>query len=400
VHSWRWALGLLTIVNLLNYLDRYVVSALVESLRASELKITDTQAGLLMTSFLLVYTFSSPFFGNIADKGNRPRTMSIGIALWSLATAAAGFAQSFTSLFISRAVVGIGEAAYGTIAPTLIMDKVEAKSHGRAFALFYLAIPVGAALGYVIGGLVDAHFGWRAAFFVAGVPGLICAVMVWNLPDRGPTKSHAAAKSSTSIASTITSYATLLKQRTYRNLVIGYALNTFGMGALAFWMPSFLERVHGLPREAATTHFGAVVVGTGIVGTLIGGWLSDRWSRTNPAAPIWIGGLACLLGAPLIALALQPVPILPFWPLVIAAELLIFMATGPINVAIIKAAPEHLRGAGVALSILLIHIFGDVPSPPLVGWISDGVGLATGIILVPISIGMGSLFWIREAFYK
>lgn len=397
--SSRWALGLLTAVNLLNYLDRYVVSALVESLRASELQITDTQAGLLMTSFLLVYTFSSPFFGNIADKGNRPRSMSIGIALWSLATAAAGFAQSFTSLFLSRAVVGIGEAAYGTIAPTLIIDKVAAKSQGRAFALFYLAIPVGAALGYVIGGLVDAHYGWRAAFFIAGMPGLVCAALVWRLPDR-ETPMALQTKSIHSLPETFKNYVALLKLRTYRNLAIGYALNTFGMGALAFWMPSFLERIHGLPRESATTHFGAVVVVTGILGTLAGGWLSDRWSRTNPAAPIWIGGLACLFGAPLIALALQPQPLLPFWPLVIGAELLIFMATGPINVAIIKAAPENLRGAGVALSILLIHIFGDVPSPPLVGWISDSVGLATGIALVPISIGLGSLFWIREASYK
>ncbi len=386
---------LLTLVNLMNYLDRYIVAALVESLRKSELQLTDAQAGLLMTSFLLVYTLSSPYFGRVADTGNRPRVMAVGVGLWSIATALAAFAQSFHSLLATRALVGVGEAAYGTIAPTLIVDSTPKNRHGIAFAIFYLAIPVGSALGYVCGGLMDVHFGWRAAFLLAGIPGMILAFLIWRLADS--QKPNLSSRPKNQKHSILRDYKFLLFLRRYRNLVLGYTFNTFAMGALAFWMPAFLERELGMDRQSATSSFGAVVVMTGIIGTFSGGWLSDRLSKRTPNGPIWVAGLSCLLGAPLVALILRSDPLIPFWFGMIAAQLLVFMSTGPVNLALISAAPEGLRGAGLALSILMIHLLGDVPSPPLVGWLSDHYGLELALQIIPFALGLGSIFWVYEA---
>ena len=160
-------LAVLTLINLLNYLDRYVVSALVESLKKSELRLSDTQAGLLMTGFILVYMCTSPFFGVLGDRMSRTRLLSFGVAVWSAATALAGLSWNFLTLFFCRAAVGIGEAAYGTISPALLSDYFAPRLRGRVFAVFYAAIPIGAALGYVVGGLMDRSYGWLAAFFIA-----------------------------------------------------------------------------------------------------------------------------------------------------------------------------------------------------------------------------------------
>jgi MFS family permease len=156
-------LAVLAFINLFNYLDRYVVSALVESLKHSEIALTDADLGFLMTGFLLVYMLAAPVFGVLGDRNARPRLIAFGVGCWSLATAASGFAGSYAALLAARAMVGIGEAAYGTIAPSLIADYFPAGQRGRVMAFFFCAIPVGSALGYVVGGLVDAHFGWRAA---------------------------------------------------------------------------------------------------------------------------------------------------------------------------------------------------------------------------------------------
>ena len=176
-------LAVLTLINLFNYLDRFVVASLVESLRDSELRLTDTQSGALMTGFIVVYMVASPFFGVLGDKGSRPRLLALGVFVWSLATAAAGLAKSFASLFAARAAVGIGEAAYGTIAPSLLADYFSKEKRGRVYAIFFCAIPIGSALGYIVGGYADTHLGWRSAFFVAGLPGLLLAFLALTLPD-------------------------------------------------------------------------------------------------------------------------------------------------------------------------------------------------------------------------
>ena len=179
----RAALVVLTLLNLLNYLDRFVLASLVESLKASELHLSDKQLGALATGFILVYMLTSPIFGTLGDRKQRPRLLAIGVGIWSLATALGGFARSFAGLFTARASVGVGEAAYGTIAPAMLADHFPIERRGRIFAIFFAAIPIGSAAGYVLGGLADQKFGWRSAFFIAGAPGLVLALLCLLLPD-------------------------------------------------------------------------------------------------------------------------------------------------------------------------------------------------------------------------
>src|ERR1051325_4005937 len=181
-----YTLGVLTFINLFNYVDRWVVSAVVESLRKSELHLSDTQIGFIPTGFLIVYMLTSPVFGTLGDRRRRPPLIALGVAIWSIATALAGFARGFVSLMITRSTVGVGEAAYGTIAPALLADAFPIEKRGRVFSIFFAAIPVGSAAGYVLGGLVDQHYGWRAAFFIAGTPGIILSLLVLGVKDPSP----------------------------------------------------------------------------------------------------------------------------------------------------------------------------------------------------------------------
>ena len=187
------ALAVLAFINLFSYLDRYVISGALEGLKG-DLKLSDTQLGSLMFGFLLVYSLLAPIFGALGDRRSRPRLIALGVACWSFATAMSGLAINFLSLFAARAAVGVGEASYVTIAPSLLSDYFPVRQRGRVMAIFFCAIPVGTALGYVVGGFVSTHFGWRAAFWVAGVPGLALAALCLLLrdPPRG-IQDHAIA---------------------------------------------------------------------------------------------------------------------------------------------------------------------------------------------------------------
>src|SRR2546421_2468178 len=187
----RAGLLVLTLINLFNYLDRWIVAALAESMKHSELRLSDAQLGSLMTGFLIVYMLAAPLFGSLGDKRSGPRLLSLGVGIGSIATALAGLARNYAGLFAARAAVGIGEAAYGTISPALLADYFPRERRGRVFAVFFAAIPIGSALGYIVGGLVDRYFGWRQAFFVAGVPGLVLAFLALRLydPPRGAQDS-------------------------------------------------------------------------------------------------------------------------------------------------------------------------------------------------------------------
>jgi MFS family permease len=216
-------LAVLTFINLFNYLDRFVVASLVESLRASELKLSDVQSGALMTGFIVVYMVASPLFGVLGDRGSRPRLLALGVFVWSLATAAAGLARSFAALFAARAAVGIGEAAYGTIAPSLLADYFPREKRGRVYAIFFCAIPIGSALGYIVGGWADTHLGWRSAFFVAGLPGLLLALLALTLPDppRGVMDTPEEVPAGEPTKAGWGSYLALARNRPFRIAVLG-----------------------------------------------------------------------------------------------------------------------------------------------------------------------------------
>jgi len=394
------------VINLVNYLDRYLVAALTESLKHSELHPSDTQLGLLMTGFLVVYLLVAPVFGALGDTRSRPRLLGIGVAVWSVATAASGLVRSYGALFAARAVVGIGEAAYGTISPALLADSFPRARRGRVFSIFFAAMPVGAALGYVVGGLIDHYFGWRYAFFVAGVPGLVLAALALRLYD--PARGAQDAPEGQAIGETggaraprggapRAAYAALLRNRPYVLTVLGYAAYTFAIGALAFWTPSFLERARGIPKAQATVQFGAIVVATGFLGTYGGGWLGDYALRVSKQAYLWVSGLVTLAAAPLTLLALAATTPAVYWTAIVAAELCLFASTGPINSAIVNLVSPHMRATAVALSIFAIHVLGDVPSPSLVGAISDARSLDQAVLIIPVAVLVGGAIWTYAA---
>jgi predicted MFS family arabinose efflux permease len=384
----RAALLLLTGVNLLNYLDRYVVSALVESLRSSELHLSDPQLGLLMSSFLLFYLVASPVFGSWGDRGSRPKLIAAGVAVWSVATAFAGLARGFGQLLFARSAVGIGEASYGTIAPAYLADRFPAKRRGRVMSVFYSALPVGAAAGYIAGGLLDRRFGWRAAFFLAGAPGLLLAFAVSRLPDPHHETAGQPA---------LSSFRDLIRNSLYRSIVLGYAAYTFALGALAFWTPAYLERARGMARTQATVQFGLIVVATGFAGTFAGGWLADSLRRRTPQSDLWVAGIATLAAVPAVWVAFSsPSRGVSIFALTIA-EVLLFLPTGPVNSAILGAAPPGRRATAMALSIFAIHLFGDIPSPPLIGLLSRATSLETAFRWLPGPILVAGMIWCTAA---
>jgi MFS transporter, Spinster family, sphingosine-1-phosphate transporter len=392
------ALAVLTFINLFNYLDRYILSTLVESLRRSELHITDTQAGSLMSGFLIVFALVGPIFGFLGDSRSRPRLVAFGVACWSVATALSGFAWSFASLFAARALVGVGEAAYVTIGPSLLSDYFPRAERGRVMAIFFCAIPVGSALGYVVGGLMDVHFGWRTAFFVAGTPGLILALLclALNDPPRGGQDGEATTEPRAA-ARPIANYLALLKNRPYAITIVGYAAYTFALGGLASWMPSFLERIRHVPEQSATFDFGLIVVVTGFVGTFAGGWLGDFCARYTQRAYLWISAVATLVAAPFAWIALTVASPRTYLVCMVIAQLLMFLSTGPINATIVNLVLPTQRASANALGVLSIHLLGDVPAPLLIGWISTHSSLQQGVKIVPVAILVSGLIWIFGA---
>jgi MFS family permease len=412
--SAAWGLAILSFINLFNYLDRYLVSALVERLKHSELALTDAQLGSLMSGFLAVYTLTAPVFGALGDRRSRPRLIAFGVACWSVATALSGLAGGYVWLFAARASVGIGEAAYGTIAPSLLSDYFPVAQRGRVMAIFFCAIPVGSALGYMVGGGVGAHFGWRAAFFVAGIPGLALALLCLSLkdPPRGdqdkpasgaanstppPVASQAkraeAADDRGLGAATKATYLRLLKNKPYVFTVLGYAAYTFAMGGLAYWMPAFLERVRGISPEKSTFQFGEIVVITGFLGTFLGGWLGDYCAKYSKQAYLVVSAAATLLAAPFVWFALTTASSTAYLACMVMAQLLMFLSTGPINASIVNLVLPTQRASAVALEVFAIHLLGDAISPYLIGAVSDASSLAQAVKIVPVAVVIAGVLW-------
>jgi sugar phosphate permease len=291
-------------------------------------------------------------------------------------------------------------------------------------AIFFCAIPVGSALGYVVGGLVDKHYGWRAAFFVAGVPGLLLAALCLLLldPPRGaldasagpadaahPDPEHGAGADIAGFApsgtppsktapgsirkDTWTAYGRLMHNKPYVLTILGYAAYTFAVGGLAVWMPAFLERARGIPRSEATVSFGAIVVITGFIGTFVGGWLGDACAKYSRQAYLWLSAIATLVAAPFVWMALTTGSHTMYLVCMVCAQLLLFLSTGPINAAILNLVSAGERATAIALGVFAIHLFGDALSPPLIGALSDHFSLAQAVKIVPIAVVIGAGIW-------
>jgi MFS transporter, Spinster family, sphingosine-1-phosphate transporter len=390
VRSARAALGVLTGLNVLNYADRYVGAAMLP-LILSSLALSDAEGGLLQSAFILSYSLFSPLAGWLGDRWARLRLAASGVLVWSVATIASGLAPTYATLLLARTVIGVGEASYAIVTPSLLSDFYPPERRTRVFAIFYAAIPVGTALGYAVGGTIGSAFGWRAAFFVAGIPGALLALSLLALaePERGASDA-AAAQPATPLALG-PSLRALAARRSYLYNTVAQVLYTFAMGGLATWMPTYYVRERGLALGTASTTFGLLLLIAGFAGTVLGGQLTDRLAKRLRGAQFAISGwslavaLAFTLGA-----VLAPPPAI-FWPCTFVTLFLLFLNIGPLNAAMANVLPADLRARGFALSTMAMHLLGDAASPWLIGVLSDYVGLTVPILAAGIMLALAGL---------
>jgi MFS family permease len=392
VRSPRAILGLLTALNLLNYLDRLVLAAVLERVQ-DELKLDNFEGGLLATVFLVGYFLTSPIFGRMADRGSRKRLIAFGVAVWSLATIGTGLSRNFPMLVAMRAFVGVGEASYATLAPTIIDDLAPPAQKSRWLAIFFVATPVGSALGYLVGGAIEARWGWRQAFLVAGGPGLLLAATCLLIEE--PKKKALEAKESV-----LENVRTLTRIPAYLHGVLGYAAYTFAVGAFAFWAPTFLFRTFKMPLAQANFVFGGVTVLAGVVGTALGGWISDHAAARRGGgdkavvrAGLWVCSVGSFIGAPLCVFCFLAPTSLIFFVGAFFCEAALFLNSSPINAVILRAVPEERRPGAMALCITAMHILGDLWSPPLVGKAIDLLPMRLAMMLVPAAVLGSAFFW-------
>jgi len=402
--SSRWSrapgviLGALTTLNALNYLDRYVAAATLPLILA-DLAISDAQGGLLQSLFIVAYSLACAPAGWLGDVGSRLRLVASGVFVWSLATVASGLAPTYGWLLLARAVIGVGEASYAVVTPSLLSDCYPAERRARVLGVFYAAIPIGAALGYIVGGVVGEAYGWRAAFFIAGAPGAVLAFLLLRLtePTRG---AQDVARGAAVPLGFRPSLRALASRRSYVVNTAAQVIYTFTMGGLATWMPTYFVRERGLPLGSASATFGLLLVVAGFAGTLLGGRIATAVARRQPGADFIVSGwsLAASIVFTLVAV-LAPQPAV-FWPAMFVTLLLIFVNVGPLNAAMANVLPAELRARGFAVTTLLMHLLGDAASPWLIGVASDQIGLrvpvlVTGCLLaaagVVLLVGRGTL---------
>jgi MFS family permease len=383
-------LAVLTGLNGLNYLDRYVTAATLPLILA-DLALSDTAGGLLQSAFILTYSLACPVAGWLGDRQPRMRLAAAGVFVWSVATVASGLAPTYALLLVARAVIGVGEASYAVVTPSLLSDCYPPDRRARVLGIFYAAIPVGTALGYVLGGLVGEAFGWRAAFFVAGAPGALLAFLLTRLPEpqRGALDPHGVGPPAPlGIGAALRALAA---RRSYVVNTAAQVIYTFAMGGLATWMPTYFVRERGIPLGTAASTFGLILVVAGFAGTLVGGRLSDGFAKRAQSAHFALsGGTLVASVAFTLPAILAPDPVV-FWPAMFVTLFLLFMNIGPLNAAMANVLPADLRARGFAVTTMVIHLLGDAASPWLIGVASDRVGLTVPVLVTGCMLAVAGL---------
>jgi len=394
----RATAGLLLLcgINLVNFADRYVVGGVQElikrdpglpgGMRDALGHLDDASLGALTTVFVLVFMLASPFTGWLGDRISRKALVFGGVLVWSLATLGSGLAQSFGTLLLARAFIGAGEAGYATVAPSLIADLYPESSRGKAMGGYNAVMPLGAALGFAVGGTIGALYSWRAAFLVAGVPGLALAAAFLFLPEPERGRFDAAEVKRSALGPRAT-LAALVRNRDFVINTAGQVLFTFTIGGLANWMPSFLVRSVGLGQAQAGQDFGILLATAGILGTIAGTAAGEWAQRRHPRGYFRISGWSLLAAAPCIALLATAPGVKATLCITFVALFLVFCNGAPLYTALMNCVPPGLRSSTVAFNLLAIHLLGDAISPPIVGAISDASGslaLAVGLCAVPV----------------
>jgi MFS family permease len=379
----RTALLMLTALNLLNYVDRSVLFA-VQPLVQSEFHVSNAQLGYLTSAFLGCYMIAAPFTGPLADRYSRKLIIVLGAVFWSGLTLLTAFTHTYWELLIRHTLVGVGEATFVTIAPTFVADLFEEKRRGRIFGIFYLAIPVGTAAGYLLGGKLGPEYGWRFPFYIAAAPGFLLAISVLFLKE--PARGQFDSLRETPERGTLFGLA---RNPAFWTVTLGMAAGTFSLGGIQVWMPTFLSQARGYSLQDANQLFGIIVVIDGIVASLFGGWLGDRLLPRMKGAYYFVSALSMGLGVPVMIVALffrGRVMI----PAIAVAAFLLLLNTSPLNTALVNAVGAHIRATAIAVNIFIFHLLGDVPSPTLMGYVADRHSLQMAFILPVIAMAISS----------
>ncbi len=402
------ALALLLAINLFNYIDRYILAAIEPLISDHFFAATDDSAmaktGALATAFLVSYMLLAPLFGWLADRFSRWLIIAFGVGLWSLASGASGLAnlhsdlaRGFLMLVITRVFVGVGEAAYGPAAPTIISDLYPVEKRGRMLSFFYVAIPVGSAIGYAFGGSVGQHWGWQWPFYLVTIPGLGLAALCLLMKDpRGVRARSQATQAKPKI--TLADVLALFRIRSYTMNTAAMAAMTFAMGGISFWVPRYLykDRAADFGGHPDLGHinftFGAITASAGLLATILGGWTGDRVRRRYPSAYFLVSALTIFFAFPATVLMLRT-PFPNAWVLVFFAVFFLFFNTGPANAALANVTPPATRATAFALNILIIHVFGDAISPPLIGWIAGKTSMNFAFLVVSAMMVVASACW-------
>ena len=388
----RTALALLLGINLFNYIDRFVLAAVEPNIRATFFAPGDPDAmwrtGLLAPAFLLTYMVSAPVLGLLADRFSRWLIVGVCVILWSFATAASGFALTFAALFATRIFVGIGEGGYGPAAPTILADYFTQQTRGRIMAIFCAAIPVGSALGYVVGGLINHQLGWRWAFYIVAVPGIILGLICFFQKDprtrAGLSQERKRARKE--------DYLALVRTRSFVFNCLAQTAMTFALGGLAFWMSAYLIFRNQSP-ELATPIFGGITVVAGLLSTLLGGFVADRLQKRFSGSYFLVSGIGMLLAFPLfIGMLYAPFPLA--WFFLFGSVFFVFLNTGPSNAALANVAGPKVRATAFALNILIIHLLGDALSPPLLGAIAGRSNMNVAFLVIGAAMLVAGVIWL------
>ena len=379
----RTALIVLTALNLLNYADRNVLYA-VQPLVQDEFHLSKTQIGYLTSAFLGFYMIAAPFVGPLADRYSRKLIIVFGAVFWSGLTLLTAVTHTYGELLVRHTLVGVGEATFVTIAPTFVADLFSEDKRGRILGVFYLAIPVGSAAGYVVGGYLAPIYGWRFPFYIAAIPGFLLALAVLFLkePERGQFDTLKETPERGTIFG-------LIHNKAFLAATLGMAFMTFSLGGIQVWMPQFLVSERHYSLEKANLMFGIIIVVDGILASLAGGWLGDYLLRRTKSSYYLISAVSMALGIPFMIVALFSSGRLMV-PAIGVAAFFLLLNTSPLNAAVINSVGAHIRATAIAVNIFIIHILGDVPSPTMMGWVADHRSLQIAFVLPVIAMGVSS----------
>ncbi len=387
----RTALLLLTALNFLNYIDRNILFA-VQPLIQKEFHVSDAQIGFLTSAFFVCYMVAAPLIVPLADRFPRRTVMAVGAFIWSLATLLSAVTRNYDELLLRHVVVGIGEATFVAISPAFLADLFPENIRGRVMGFFYLATPVGSALGYLVGGFLGNRYGWRTPFMVSALPGLLLAfgVLALREPVRGASDHLADSVERGSLRG-------LARNKAFWTISLGAAMMTFAIGGLQVWMPTFLTRIRQVPLEHANLTFGGMTVVAGTVATVLGGWLGDRLLRRTHAAYQLISAVGMAISIPAIIAAIYCTgPAM--YPAIFVAEFFLLINTAPLNAALVNSVSARIRATALAVNIFVIHLLGDAFSPTVIGYISDSSNLQMGLMSMIVAVGaVGGGALLRDA---